>query len=575
MISPTFRRPSPGSRCGRHRSAGLSIAAERQGGYDPAAGQHGSGQGADRRAGDATGAEDDVGPAALADDVESADDTGAPLGLPVLAELPELASVLARVREADRCLVDAVLTLRRLLADGSVEATTGVGIEHWLAATARMAGIDRRMLRRMCRLLERLPALADGAADGKVSFTQLRALTLELSGASRAPLAVDVRLDEWLAATIEELPDDTDPDVLVKQAARAADELAPEVLDLEAADVSRYQRGLVIQPFLDGTGGTFQGVEDAAGLALLDAATAPQRAQLDNVARARADNLRARLVAGHTRPSLPSTASTADTDGTGDADGTSAGGADLAEYVAHLGDEVDVAALIEALPVPQMLLRWEFDGLSNARRVPAEILTRLVGGRLRLTSEYARRLIEARGAEVRTVIVDDGEVVGVGRASRVPPGWLREATLAIHETCTEPLCDRPALGADTDHATPWSPQGDGRPAGHTDLDNLGPLCARTNRDKRASGWTSHQTPRAGRTWRHERTGLSITTLPGTWRPTGIPKPARPDPNSHRAPPSHTDGPHHHHDPADTDGPITDGGDGPTAPVDDGEDDLPF
>jgi hypothetical protein len=137
---------------------------------------------------------------------------------------------------------------------------------------------------------------------------------------------------------------------------------------------------------------------------------------------------------------------------------------------------------------------------------------------LRLTTAAARRLLDHRGAELRTVIVDHGQVLGVGRASRVPPGWLRDATLAVHSTCTGPLCDRPALGADLDHARPWHPTHPDQLPGGTDVDNLGPLCGATNRTKEAAGWHARQHRDGQRTWTHPRTGLQITSLPTTWRP---------------------------------------------------------
>jgi hypothetical protein len=135
------------------------------------------------------------------------------------------------------------------------------------------------------------------------------------------------------------------------------------------------------------------------------------------------------------------------------------------------------------LPAVKLLLRCDYTELLDATRTPLDLLTRLVGGSLRLTSAAARRLLDQRGVELRTIIVDHGQVLGVGRASRVPPGWLRDATLAVHSTCTGPLCDRPALGADLDHAQPWQPTHPDQLPGGTDVDNLGPLCAATNRAK--------------------------------------------------------------------------------------------
>jgi hypothetical protein len=92
--------------------------------------------------------------------------------------------------------------------------------------------------------------------------------------------------------------------------------------------------------------------------------------------------------------------------------------------------------------------------------------------------------------------------------------------LAVHDTCTAPLCDRPARGADLDHATPWWPARPDEAYGTTDIANVGPLCTSTNRDKEKAGWQAVQAGDGRRTWTHPRTGLSVTTIPSTWRPAG-------------------------------------------------------
>jgi hypothetical protein len=308
---------------------------------------------------------------------------------------------------------------------------------------------------------------------------------------------------------------------------------------------------LVLQPRLDGAGGRFWGEEDAYGFAVLDAATEPSRDQRDDAGRARADNLQAWLH--HTCPN------DIDAEGAGTSEGAPSGGqvpAHLLAAAAQAGDlthegpataesgEGDAApdddpaavlgSFVEGLPgsvqariaagrdlvPPKLLVRFDLASLLDHTQVPADLLTRLVGGKLRLTSAAARQVIDRAGAQIRAVVVDDGEVVGVGRATRVPPGWLTDAIHATHDTCTGPLCDRPALGADIDHAVPWTPDGD-TPGGPTNLDNLGPLCAGTNRDRAAVGWEPVQYPGNGmRTWHHERSGLTTTSVPATWRPPG-------------------------------------------------------
>jgi hypothetical protein len=182
--------------------------------------------------------------------------------------------------------------LRGCWATGEVERTTGVGVEQWLGIVARQTRMDRRLLLRLCRLLDRFPTLKAAVAARQVSFAQLRGLGLALRA---APTSIDGELDAFLARLLPEVAGAA-PDVVVDQVARAIDELAPEVLDAAERGLDRH---LYLQPNLDRTGGRFSGETDAIGLALLDEATAPTRAQRDHPGGqggARHDNLLGRLA---------------------------------------------------------------------------------------------------------------------------------------------------------------------------------------------------------------------------------------------------------------------------------------
>jgi hypothetical protein len=532
-------------RYGRHQVVPrVRVAAEHRPGYDAA--------GTDAAADTAVSRTDDRVPSG-ATAGRSTDEV--PFGLPVLAELPELASALAAFATADDRMLDGILTLSRLLDSGEVEATTGVGVEQWIGIVARQTRMDRRLLLRLCRLLHRYPSLRVAVEGRQVSYAQLRGLGLALR---KAPVAIDGELDAFLARLLPEVQG-ADPDVVVDQVTRAIDELSPETLDAHERGINRH---LHLQPNLERTGGRFSGETDAIGLALLDEATAPSRRQLDHpggLGGARHDNLLGRLA--HTCDDQPldgsdaaEAAAGADTrpasGDAGDADDLPADAADAAAEAGTADVDADVDADADAdagtaagagperaarprssldvvVPPVKLLARVELDRLLDGDRAPAELVTRLVGGKLRLSAEAARRLLDARGVELRTVVVDQGTVVGVGRKTRVPPGWLRDATAAVHDTCTAPLCDRPARSCDLDHAVPWHPHRPDDPYGRTDIDQLGPLCGRTNQQKEAGGWRAVQTGDGRRTWTHQRTGLTITTVPSTWRPHGT------DPPKHR------------------------------------------
>jgi hypothetical protein len=488
--------PHTGYRCGRRRvGVQAGLAAEHGGGYGPP------------RDGSSSVRVPDTGAAGRARE--------APFGLPVLAEVPRLASVLEHLAAAERAQLAAVAELADLLAGDEVERTTGVGVDHWLAAVGRLTRMDRRLLVSTCRLLHRLPTLDAAVRTGRVSFAQLRGLTLTLRPVRRE---LDDQVDRVLSALLDGLGrfDRPDPDVLVRQVADAVDELDADDLADRERD-STGGRYLTLEPRLDGTGGKVSGDLDAVGLALVDAVTTPTAAQAaaaGGVGAARADLLLTRLAAsggagaGQDAGSDPDVATSA---------GSDAGGSGSARW--------------GALPPPKLVMRLRFETLLDPT-VPAELLTALVGGRLKLTGDAARRLVDERGALLRTILVDDhGAVIGVGRATRRPPGWLADTQLAVHDTCTGPGCDRPAATAQSDHAAPWWPTRPDQPAGATDVANLGPLCDATNRDKEAAGWQVDQSAAGIRTWRHHRSGLTCTTVPATWRPAGDPRHER---REHRA-----------------------------------------
>jgi hypothetical protein len=558
-------RPTLASRAGAAerwlsdaRTAPPTLAAERQAGYDldPAADP--------APAADVASAADPA--AATSSGDGSVEESGVPFGLPVLAQVPRLAAALEAIDGAERRMLDAVVVVAELLADDEVAHTTGVPVEHWLAIVCRQTRMDRRLLLRLARLLGRFPALAAGVRDGRVSFAQLRGLGIVLR---QAPSVIDLDLDDLLVLLLDELGG-ADPDVLIDQVRRAIVEL---VTPVTAEECDRVSNSLWLQPNLNRTGGRFGGELDTLGMAIVDETTAPRRDQRDHpggLRGARADNLLARLVnpdapdlrnaaghdpdghaghepgrnaghepgrnaghdpgrnAGHDDPDAddtgdPGTGTPAGDGGQGSeatsgdddhgADAAGRGGRDRGAG-GRLPWRVQAGGL---LPPVKLLVRVQLETLGA---LPADVLTRLTGGHLKLSSQAATWLLDRQGVQLRTVVIDQGEVVGVGRQTRVPPGWMADVVAAVHDTCTAPLCDRPARAGQLDHAQPWWPTGPDEAFGTTDVTNVGPLCDSTNKDKERSGWKVHQTGDGRRTWTHARTGLSITTVPGTWRPTG-------------------------------------------------------
>ena len=417
---------------------------------------------------------------------------GPPFGLPMLAEVPELAGLLEDLTAVDRLLVKIIDALILAQDTSLSETATGLPLERWLAGLAGRTRSDRQMLATAAQACRRLPGVHGAFRAGRISWAQLRAIALRIQ---RLPREHDDQIDDELTRAIEAAGQQPDPDSLLHVISqvlavheRPAGDGQPE--QAPAADF------LAMQPRLDGSGGTLYGDFGPQGFAAIDTRLAPDKPdgpardgfghdttpeQGQRVGRQLAQSRAQKLIDLCTRHD----------------DGTPT----PASYVVR----VDVETLLQLAP-------------DRA----AALLTTTTGGAMWLAADTARHLAEVHGATLRLIVHDDQRIVGVGRRTEKVPGWLTEATLAIHDTCTAPGCNVAARVCDTDHARPYSRNG------ATDIDNLAPLCATDNRTKEPDGWHCHQHPDGRRTWTHKASGLTTTTLPATWTP--------PDGDDDRAPP---------------------------------------
>jgi hypothetical protein len=425
----------------------------------------------------------------------SADAGGAPFGLPVLAEVPELAGVLQLATDVERLHRRLIAGLLELRTSGLAEAATGVALEQWLATVVGLTGSDRRMLVTTADRLARLPNLARTYAEGGLSWSQLRAIVCKIC---KLPRELDAKLDSGLVGLVEATTG-LEPDELARQVGWLLDELRREH-ETDPDDGGAREPWLLLQPRLDGTGGKVIGDLDAVGFAAVDTVTAPRTADLTGT--------------GPARDLLGQSA---------DPDPGRAGRGRVSQLrAAYLTDLALRAATGAPLSADdarpgaagngmRLLARVELGTLLGGG-LPAQLLTTLAGGRMQVDADTARQLTDRLGANLRLVVVDRGRVVGVGRTTSEPPGWLADAIAAVYDTCTEPGCDVAVRICDSDHATRWA---DG---GRTDADNLAPLCATTNRGIDRDRWEITQQPDGTRTWHHPRTGLTTRTVPATWRP---------------------------------------------------------
>jgi hypothetical protein len=408
----------------------------------------------------------------------SAASDGPPFGFPVLDEVPELAALLQLAVDAERLTARFVDAIVHIEADGLVGAATGVPLEQWLAIVARSTGADRRMLRTAARVCRRLPSLRAAFSAGEVSWSQVRTVACKVHD---VPTHLDDRLDAGLARAIEGAAG-ADPDAL----ARIVDwTLAALISDDAPERAAPDDDVFILQPRLDGSGGKVWGDFGPVGFAALDAATDP----------------------GPTGAASRTSFGDAADPGAVAANRRTAGRARAAKLIelCHRGPDGAPAR-------PMLLLRAELDALLGDSGLPAQLLTTLAGGAMHCDADTARRLVDAHGADLRLVVLDHGDVVGVGTRTSRPPAWVADAVLALHDTCSEPGCGVAARVCDLDHAQPVADRGP------TDVGNLAPLCATSNHRKERDGWTVTQTRDGIRRWTHRRTGVTTRTLPTTWRP---------------------------------------------------------
>ncbi|WP_254630899.1 HNH endonuclease signature motif containing protein [Cellulomonas sp. GbtcB1] len=108
-------------------------------------------------------------------------------------------------------------------------------------------------------------------------------------------------------------------------------------------------------------------------------------------------------------------------------------------------------------------------------------------------------------------------VLDVGRERYRPPAALAELIRTRDRTCAAPGCRVPACACELDHTKEFHPQPGGdpdAPLGHTDADNLGPLCHRHHRLKTDGGFRLRQISPGLFEW-ITPTGHRYLTRPGT------------------------------------------------------------
>lgn len=406
--------------------------------------------------------------------------------VPVLARIADVAD--ARDRLAGQLAAD----LAAAMAADTVTTATRLSTQVWLENVCRLTAAEATRLLATVDVLGHLPATLGGLRDGRLSWAQVQ----QLCAAARA-VTVDQRaaLDRIVGEALDEYRH-YHPDELVGRVWQLSDAWQPSRLE-KAQAAAEDAEFLALHPDLFQGGSMYAHFGPDSFATICEAIDAPVGPPVacdlddpDEVEQAldELDDRRRTLARQHGRA--------------------------LAGRLVGLCEDALAGHDHDGTAVPARPCAYvvsTLDALLDRDRTPGWLLTTLVGGHLRANSDLVRRMVDHRGADLRTVVLDDcGEVVGVGRRTRVPPRWLREAVWARDLVDTSPGGTTAVRRCDLDHVVAHD---DG---GRTDVDNLQAIGRSPHGDKTDRRWEVTRARDGTTTWRDTRSGLTVRR-PRTWR----------------------------------------------------------
>lgn len=381
------------------------------------------------------------------------------LALESRATSGELGALIELLPALDAGAAAAVGLAERIESRDLAARRAGLPLEALLAFQSRLTFGDRRTLLSVGAALRRLPHLRAAFAAGAVGWAQIRAICAEarvLDADGCARLDASFRDTDRLRRT--------DPDRVVDAAREVIERCRPDLT--RERSVRRIEhRFLNVQPALDGALTGYFELDPEAGatvLAGLEAAMPPPSAGPRDVT---TDAIgEATMVAGQ--------------------DGTALADEDEVELPAtsRARQRADgLLRLAEAFlsggaggrrPRPRIEVVADISTLTGHDEVArdARLLWKTVGAPPRLTPEAVRRL--ASDADLRFLLTDGGEVLGVSSPTPVIPPSVRAAVHARDQGCRFPGCSAPVGWTDLHHVR-------GRvDEGWTVVTNLVALCRR-------------------------------------------------------------------------------------------------
>ncbi|HEX9889203.1 MAG TPA: DUF222 domain-containing protein, partial [Nitriliruptorales bacterium] len=351
-------------------------------------------------------------------------DPDAPVA-PELVELPPgLREMLTITADVDRQMARMLRLVVRHHGTGEIADATGLGVEAWLSQLGRVTGTDRRFLARAARVLARMPATLAAFGDGALSWSQVRAI---VTSVGKLKVAQQAQLDDDIAMAAVGFVS-CEPDELVWRVDQLVDELlAADRVDepVEELDADPDPAGdvAVLQARPDGPGGTlFADLYDAIAFGIVEQALSEAMGRPDGLEASRDDTSRTRnrVRLGQARADALVKV--------------------CADWLAGRHTDRDHPHDEPSAARPLFIGTITLESLLGLSHLPGDILTRLIGGRLRVDAATARRLVNDAGAALRMVVIDDlGRAIGVGTRTYVPPGWLRETMLTLRHEASTPL----------------------------------------------------------------------------------------------------------------------------------------
>jgi hypothetical protein len=436
-----------------------------------------------------------------------------------------LAGVADLLTAIDRLLAIVVTVL--IQADHrTVIATEGLTTASWLRAIARRTGADAGTLLAAADRLADMPATLTAFQTGVISWGTVRGIV-----AAARSLTSEQRtwLDESLTADADRLAR-VDGDTIADDAHVLADRARPD-LHQARADRAAAQH-LVLQPSVDGTGGTIFAALDAESFAAVTAAI--DGIARDGTGRRVASNVDALRALARHRVTLTTDTDTDDADGNDPASSGTDDETAAATDHGTTGDSPDTPPRpVRPAPStarPEVIVVTDIRMLTDPDTDPvgsgvARLLWRHDRPAPRLTRHAARRL--ACDATWRPVLVDEhGRVLGTAEPYAKVSTALRAALAARDGGCRFPACHAPVEVCDAHHL---QHRADGGP---TVMSNLALLCSAHHQAVHEGGWhPSLDTATGAMTFTRRHTTLhSHPRLPATPRaadagppPTGRPR----------------------------------------------------